>query len=107
MVVVDDKETREFAIKRIVALPGETIAIENGQVILNGTPIEEAYLRSGMTTHAGAILGRTLEILDKHYFILGDNRVNSADSRYYGPVHLDSIVGVVPEPKKVHAASRR
>ena len=77
-------------IKRVVGLPGEDIRIANGQVILNGAALVEAYTR-------GAACGEEQEWFNgsDEYFLLGDNRADSNDSRAFGPVPADFIIGRV------------
>jgi len=88
VVVVDVADSTEPLIKRVVALPGETIEIRGGQVIIDGELLEEPWVE-----YAG---GRDLPpttVPPLHVFILGDNRPNSRDSRAFGPVHVDQIDG--------------
>ncbi len=85
VVVVDVADSTEPLIKRVVALPGETIKIRGGQVIIDGELLEEPWVE-----YAG---GRDLPpttVPPLHVFILGDNRPNS---RAFGPVHVDQIDG--------------
>lgn len=86
-----------YFIKRIIALPGETIQIKDGKVkIFNkshpeGFLLSEAYLTPGIKT--GGEVTRTLG--DDEYFVLGDNRPYSYDSRSWGSVRREQIVGIV------------
>ncbi|MDO8265545.1 MAG: signal peptidase I [Candidatus Saccharibacteria bacterium] len=86
-------------IKRIVALPGEMIKIIDCKVYIsqNDTTFQlsEPYLPSGTCTSVGPAIreGRFLKLGDNEYFALGDNRGNSADSRYFGPINSDRILG--------------
>ena len=79
-------------IKRVIGLPGETITITNGQVQINGQPIDEPYLNSLSTQCAQNC---TVTLGPGQYFVLGDNRSNSLDSRSFGPVSADNIIGQV------------
>lgn len=79
-------------IKRIVGLPGDTIEVVDGAVVVNGEPIEEPYIKDGYTD--GSFSGTVPE---GQYFIMGDNRLNSNDSRKdaIGYVPLKDIKGKV------------
>ncbi len=88
IVVVKVSGRSQPLIKRIVGLPGETIAIHDGRVFINDAPLNEPYLRS--PTHG--FLPPT-RIPPMHYFVLGDNRDASNDSRSFGPVPRDAILG--------------
>ena len=76
-------------IKRVVGLPGETVEARDGQVLIDGKTLKESYLEPGVTT---APL-EPQKIPPGHYFLMGDNRSNSRDSRYFGPVKESLIVG--------------
>jgi signal peptidase I len=80
-------------IKRVVGLPGEMIETRDGQVYIDDRLLEEPYLPEGTTTDRPAI--ERQEVPDDHVYVLGDNRDNSADSRYpnRGPIPIDTIVG--------------
>lgn len=81
-------------IKRIIAVPGETIALENGSFYVNGQKLEEPYLPAGLeTTPGNFIQGRTYTLGSNEYFAVGDNRPYSSDSRAWGPITKDEIVG--------------
>jgi signal peptidase I len=77
-------------IKRVVGLPGETISSdESGRVLINGKPLEEDYLPEGMLTTG--ITTQTIPV--DHYWVMGDNRTNSKDSRVFKAIDEDLIVG--------------
>lgn len=89
---------REFYIKRIVGIPGDRIQVQNGQVRLinrdnpEGVVIEEdAYLEEGERTRQGQFSDVTLGA--DEYYVLGDNRDNSSDSRFWGVLKREYIVG--------------
>lgn len=75
-------------IKRLIGLPGEKLAVTGGRVYINGKPLEEAYTMERSASDFGPIV-----IPDDHYFMMGDNRNDSADSRYWGPLHKHRIIG--------------
>jgi len=85
----------EYLVKRIVAGPGDSVAIaRDGGVVLNGARASEPYVRSCGRFDACS-LPRPIEVPPAHYFVLGDNRRNSSDSRDFGPVEVDAIDGRV------------
>jgi signal peptidase I len=90
IVVVDLPDMEEMLVKRIIALPGERVEVRRGVVHVNGAPIPEPYAHD-LTPYDMAPL--TLEPLS--YFVMGDNRGNSNDSRSFGPITRDEIVGRV------------
>lgn len=83
-----ESEIDEF-IKRVVGLPGDVIEAREGVVFVNGLALDEPYLPDGTFT---AGLAETIVPPDS-VFVLGDNRGNSTDSRVFGAVEVDSIVG--------------
>lgn len=76
-------------IKRVIGLPGETIEAREGRIRIDGRELYEPYLPPGVTT---ADFGPVV-VPEGHVFVLGDNRPQSEDSRFIGPVPIDSIVG--------------
>lgn len=81
-------------IKRIVGLPGETVAVKDGALYINGIPLEETYLPDSFVTDAGAYTrDREVTLGSNEYFAVGDNRSHSSDSRAWGPVKASEIVG--------------
>ena len=77
-------------IKRIVGLPGETLSMRNGFVLINGVPLAEPYLRPG---YRGRASGDWPRLARASYFVLGDNRTMSCDSRRWGVIRRDDIIG--------------
>ncbi len=75
-------------IKRVVGLPGETIAIHDGAVYIDGQPLAEAYLDQPTLGYL-----QTMRIPEGCYYVLGDNRASSNDSRSFGVVTREDILG--------------
>ena len=97
-------ESDSLLIKRIIAVGGETVRIKNGSVIVNGQSIHEPYLSLNTISSSvseswpldfGSPGSRPIAVPDRTFFVLGDNRSASFDSRGFGPVREDQIVGVV------------
>lgn len=80
-------------IKRVIALEGETVSIHDGAVYVDGIPLDEDYLGQTATSWPGRPDGYELTVPQDHIFVLGDNRNNSTDSRSFGPVPEDAIIG--------------
>jgi signal peptidase I len=87
----NDKADVNF-IKRVVAGPGDRISIDNGHVILNGKRQQEDFIRP-CGGGEDCTFPRTVTVPADHYFMMGDNRGASDDSRYWGPVPRDWIIG--------------
>lgn len=75
-------------IKRVIGLPGDTIQVDNARVLVNGVALNEPYISSPSTP-----VTNTWKVPPDKYFVLGDNRPVSDDSRYWGCVPKDLIVG--------------
>lgn len=80
-------------IKRIVGVPGDRIEVREGRLFRNGEPAPEAYLDPSLRVGGPDFPPMVLE--SGEYFVLGDNRKNSRDSRFHGPVPIDQIYGRV------------
>jgi signal peptidase I len=78
-------------VKRVIGLPGETISSSGNTVFINGRPLSEPYLSPGQPME-GPIA--TQVIPAGHYFVLGDDRGDSEDSRFFGPIAARSVIGI-------------
>jgi len=78
----------EDLIKRVIGLPGETIEVVDNQVVVDGTPLEERYLPDVVMPDEPAVTVGADEV-----FVMGDNRDASFDSRRFGPIPLDDLIG--------------
>ncbi len=85
----------DLIVKRIVALPGEQVAVRGGLVLVNGMVLQEPYLKPGTLTAAMRMGNAARKVADDCFFLLGDNRAASADSRMDGAVPRAWIVGRV------------
>ncbi|OGG02928.1 signal peptidase I [Candidatus Gottesmanbacteria bacterium RBG_16_37_8] len=82
-------------IKRIIGLPGEKIMIAKGKVYVNDKLLSEPYLEEITSLFPGGFVqdGVTIDIPEEHYFVMGDNRPHSSDSREFGPINHKLIIG--------------
>ena len=78
----------EAFIKRIIGLPGDTVSVENGEVIVNGQVLDEIYIKETPNYEYGPVT-----VPEQQYLVLGDNRNNSYDSHYWGFVPDNKIIG--------------
>ncbi len=88
VVLHDPGGSPELLIKRVVGLPGERVTVADGRVFIDGVPLDEPYL--DQDTLGG---GRSWVVPPLTVFVMGDNRSASRDSRTFGPVSLDQIIG--------------
>lgn len=90
---VDEPSETNF-IKRVVAGPGDTLSIKDGHPVVNGEMAEEDFTNPcRAATGNGCNLPKEITIPADHYFMMGDNRGASDDSRFWGPVPADWIIG--------------
>ena len=78
-------------VKRIIGLPGETVEYKDGVLYVNGSPIDDPFASK---TRDFKLSNLNIDVIPEgYYFVMGDNRNNSSDSRIIGPISLDSIEG--------------
>ena len=102
IVVIDDPRSSEKLVKRIIGLPGEEIQIRKGYVFVNGVPLTEPYLSAVYRSPETDPVRGPLKIPPDSYYVLGDNRYFSRDSRAFGVVHQsaihESVIAVISPP---------
>lgn len=84
-----DPQNRLF-IKRVIALPGETLEISDGKIFINGQLLTEVYIDSNIYTFPQI---ESFELKQDEIYVIGDNRLNSHDSRFFGPIPVNRLVG--------------
>lgn len=89
IIVLDEEYDDEIIIKRIIGMPGDTVSIKNNTIYVNDEAIDDVYGYGETSDYNKTTLG------DDEYFILGDNRLISKDSRYFGPIKEEEILGKV------------
>jgi signal peptidase I len=86
----DSGQTNPDFVKRVIGLPGDTVQIQDGGgVVVDGTQLNEPYINSGPSFHEPG----TWRLTTDQYFVMGDNRGDSCDSRDWGPVPRPDIIG--------------
>ena len=88
VIVFERQGNERDYIKRIIGLPGDTVQVSGGQVLINGRALGEPYLNTTMLNDMPA---RQIEA--DRYFVMGDNRNNSSDSRSFGSIAAQDIIG--------------
>src|SRR3989344_7508475 len=94
IVVLDDPKNPNIKlIKRIIGLPGEAIQMRHGRFFINNVPVSEPYITEAYRSQETEPVWAPLLIPDRHYYVLGDNRSFSRDSREFGAIHRSAIHG--------------
>lgn len=95
IILKNPRDNNVAFIKRVIGLPNEKVMIRDGKVYINGEILNEPYLPAGTITTGESFLQTGGEILvpEGQYFVIGDNRGGSSDSREWGPIKKDLIVG--------------
>ena len=84
----EGSQTKDL-IKRVIGLPGETVESRDGQILINGQVLEEPYLGPDVTT--GPL--EKVTVPAEHLWVMGDNRANSRDSRFFGAIPESLVIG--------------
>lgn len=96
IVVLKDPTDGSYCVKRVVALPGESLHFKNGSLFVDGKLLSEPYLPFGVKTFTPEkVQDELIQIGNGKYFVMGDNRNDSFDSRFYGPISRQNILGVL------------
>ena len=85
--IVVVQENNKYIIKRVIGLPGESVMYKDSKLYINGKVIEDNYSRTTTNDFDNVVLG------ENEYFVMGDNRAVSSDSRIIGPVNIKNIKG--------------
>lgn len=90
-IVVAQTEEGEI-VKRVVGIPGDVISYQGGVLTVNGTTVVEYYIIDDPSKHHSDMDFREIRLGADEYFLMGDNRTGSTDSRYFGPFHRSDII---------------
>jgi signal peptidase I len=95
VVVIKDPGHGDYAVKRIIARPYDWLNLRDGKIYINGRRLDEPYLDKGVRTDTPDLKERWVQLGRDQYYVLGDNRGNSEDSRFYGIVPGKNIIGMI------------
>jgi signal peptidase I len=96
IVALKDPQDNVLVVKRIIALPGQSVYLNHGKVYVDSKPLDEPYLPGRTLTFAYEKNESEFFVMGKdEFFVMGDNRNNSTDSRVFGPVPRQNILGRV------------
>lgn len=95
----DGTDDHDVLVKRVIATEGQAVDLVDGRVVVDGQVLDEPYTQGGSYPLAaqapGVQIAYPYTVPDGCVWMMGDNRENSADSRYFGPVSADELIGVV------------
>jgi len=95
VIIFKYSDTQDF-IKRVIGLPGDKVMLKDGHIYINDKLVDESsYLSNSIYTNGGEFLheGETITVPEGQYFVCGDNRPHSSDSRTFGPITKENIKG--------------
>ena len=95
IVAIRDPLDEGLSVKRIIAMPMEEVDFSDGSVRINGEVIPEPYLKKPHWTYPILKTRVNITLGEDEYLVLGDNRTNSIDGRYYGSIDRPRILGVI------------
>jgi len=95
IVVIRDPAKVELMAKRIIALAGDRVQLRGGRVYVNGQLSTESYLDPGTQTYSRQLRDRVITVGANSYFVMGDNRAESEDSRFFGDIDRGDLVGLI------------
>lgn len=95
LVVLRDPGHSDLAVKRVIAKPGDWVNLRDGKVFLNGHRLNEPYLNRGTLTFPQDNKEHWVQLGRNHYYVMGDNRPCSEDSRAYGCIVQGNILGTI------------
>ncbi|OGK28901.1 signal peptidase I [Candidatus Roizmanbacteria bacterium RIFCSPHIGHO2_02_FULL_40_9] len=98
VIVFESPENKDIDfIKRIIGLPGDRIKIENRDVFVNGIALKEYYIKDKTDVYENGFMreGEEIVVPKNEIFVLGDNRPRSSDSRIFGPIPVQGVIGKV------------
>jgi signal peptidase I len=95
IVVIRAPDKNELMAKRIIGLPGEHVQLRDGRVYVNGQLLPESYLEQGTKSYSRILRNHVITVGKSSYFVMGDNRAESEDSRSFGDIDRGDLVGLI------------